>query len=645
MGSDLVDRSKEIYRGNMLNFLEWIFVNDERLKLVTPAMRAHLRVAQDRETVMTSENIPTYKFLKEFMKKNDVVPIYFDRLTPELFCKWEKPQEFEKNLAKIYKGLKKRLNERTSMNNQAMVATGKEPLPFRVYNELAKLMLKKLDREFVWGRTFMILGWNLMARSSNTSALLYDHMKYRGDALQFFVIHQKNDRAGGGKKRDPKHVYANPKNPEICPILALGKHHSDASQRVQLMNASDNRRRSVLVLIATSANKSVTSHTDSTQETFLRYDYAADQFVGRVVSGLPLHSPEFAMMPPCFTCPDDESRSKVDSIMETLFPNVSDQLRHIAEQGTASVIFHYDYLKRTLDAKHPVFQTELFAHPTFVETLKMYVSMQDADVYATGIPPHVCMLREISQMKEGFVDSIVNGAVEKLLVAGAGRITQARVEQAVLDGMKGHGRVQDDRMKKCVQKVDRLLNLMNVDRGEAETSPTGRQGQATEATHTRSLDDDSNDSSVMERQIGVEVAAATSPSQSAQKVRSTVTWKMKTRAAWMQWHFGNAEHQSPALKTLKGIDLSSKNDGKRLSDLRFLINHIEAEAKELGIYKETPTWEEAGKIYDQCENYLYQNYQAWIDENRHVPSTRFSHLAWMSMVDIIRKVSKKGKVA
>eukprot|EP00960_Hanusia_phi_P055800 763063-Hanusia_phi.AAC.1 len=119
----------------------------------------------------------------------------------------------------------------------------------------------------------------------------------------------------------------------------------------------------------------------------------------------------------------------------------------------------------------------------------------------------------------------------------------------------------------------------------------------------------------MDTQNGVEVAGATSPSQrSAQELLSAGTWKMKARAAWMHWHFGNAEHQSPPLKTLKGIDFSSKNDGKRLSDTRFLINHIIESSQKRNSWEYT-TWDKAGSIYDQCKNYLYEHYQAWIEEN------------------------------
>jgi hypothetical protein len=45
-------------------------------------------------------------------------------------------------------------------------------------------------------------------------------MDWKEDALTIAMPHQKNDQAGE-KPKDPKHVYANPLRPEICPILAL----------------------------------------------------------------------------------------------------------------------------------------------------------------------------------------------------------------------------------------------------------------------------------------------------------------------------------------------------------------------------------------------------------------------------------------
>jgi len=38
------------------------------------------------------------------------------------------------------------------------------------------------------------------------------------------------------------------------------------------------------------------------QDTYLRYEAAGDQYVGRVVSGLPISSPKFSALPPQFDC-------------------------------------------------------------------------------------------------------------------------------------------------------------------------------------------------------------------------------------------------------------------------------------------------------------------------------------------------------
>ena len=45
-------------------------------------------------------------------------------------------------------------------------------------------------------------------------------MEWKEDSLQIFFSQMKNDQMAE-KPRDPRHVYANPLMPEICPILAL----------------------------------------------------------------------------------------------------------------------------------------------------------------------------------------------------------------------------------------------------------------------------------------------------------------------------------------------------------------------------------------------------------------------------------------
>eukprot|EP00960_Hanusia_phi_P068192 766783-Hanusia_phi.AAC.1 len=53
---------------------------------------------------------------------------------------------------------------------------------------------------------------------------------------------------------------------------------------------------------------------------------------------------------------------------------------------------------------------------------------------------------------------------------------------------------------------------------------------------------------------------------------------MSTKEAYMLCNFGNAKQNVPAMKTMKGTDFISRNDAKRLSDLRFLMRTNEIES-------------------------------------------------------------------
>ncbi|KAG6952832.1 hypothetical protein JG688_00013103 [Phytophthora aleatoria] len=91
-----------------------------------------------------------------------------------------------------------------------------------LYKKVAMAMLQNTSQDMVIARTFMIMSWNLMARAANTVSICYSHLEWRDDALCVYFAHMKNDQRGA-RPRDPRHVYANPLSPEICPILALGK--------------------------------------------------------------------------------------------------------------------------------------------------------------------------------------------------------------------------------------------------------------------------------------------------------------------------------------------------------------------------------------------------------------------------------------
>jgi hypothetical protein len=74
-----------------------------------------------------------------------------------------------------------------------------------------------------FSHVFTLFTWNLINRAVNTKELMYSHLHWKEDAL--CVPLPKSKTAQVGKQRpSPKHVYANPADSVICPILAFGLH-------------------------------------------------------------------------------------------------------------------------------------------------------------------------------------------------------------------------------------------------------------------------------------------------------------------------------------------------------------------------------------------------------------------------------------
>ena len=98
---------------------------------------------------------------------------------------------------------------------------GKRAVTFESCRKLAQLSTSSSNStsQYVNMTLFMLFCWNLMCRSISTANLMYTHMSWIGDALVVNLPKTKGDQ--DGSKSYPKHVYANPHDPSICPILHL----------------------------------------------------------------------------------------------------------------------------------------------------------------------------------------------------------------------------------------------------------------------------------------------------------------------------------------------------------------------------------------------------------------------------------------
>jgi hypothetical protein len=98
---------------------------------------------------------------------------------------------------------------------------GKAAMPVELYNFLGLHLLQSSSKDAVFARTFMLISWNLMCRASNSATIAYSHMGWTSDTLTILFSQMKNDQEGRFAKHS-RHVYANPGQPHICVVLALG---------------------------------------------------------------------------------------------------------------------------------------------------------------------------------------------------------------------------------------------------------------------------------------------------------------------------------------------------------------------------------------------------------------------------------------
>jgi hypothetical protein len=138
-----------------------------------------------------------------------------------------------------------------------------------------------------------------------------------------------------------------------------------------------------------------------------RYEGAGDQYVGRVLSGLPLYSKEFATLPPHFKSCDHSVNRAIDLCFPTL-DSSNRKLRKVLEFCLASVVYHFDYLQRVLPVNHVLFENVLFREVGVLEALSHQivcrVAVPEDDLSPTGIPPHVLLLTEMHFVRDDMND-------------------------------------------------------------------------------------------------------------------------------------------------------------------------------------------------------------------------------------------------
>jgi len=133
-------------------------------------------------------------------------------------------KEIDEYISEFMQGYKRLVQEKRDvgiMKNRE----GKLPITFLTYTELSKTSLFAASERTVFSsflHLFLVMCWNLYARSASVANLHFHHLSWSNDALVIKMSKHKGDQTG--ENIPPKHVYANRYKPAICPILALALH-------------------------------------------------------------------------------------------------------------------------------------------------------------------------------------------------------------------------------------------------------------------------------------------------------------------------------------------------------------------------------------------------------------------------------------
>jgi hypothetical protein len=563
----------------------------------------------------------------------------------------------------------RRTQAEAARDGQGEVREGKLPLPITFMGTMSSRLLNLGGDEHLFGRAFLLLAWNLMCRSSNIVNICLHHMEWHEDALVVYFASQKNDQLGE-RSRNPRHVYANPKKPELCPILALGLYWLCSSIDLNQVNlfhganqykrfqgllsrllrqdeviTADMRIRGLVPsdLGTHSIRKGSTTHCVNTvdgpplaavcnragwsmgrvQDIYMRYEAAGDYFVGRTACGLDLSHDDFAILPPHFT------GSNMGPILETInacIPRLPYTLTEVAKFALASVVYHRDYLRHVLPPRHRLFNTPLFTIAGRLEELAAMVRCghggDDSPLRTTGVPSHVHIIRSLKQVRTS-VD-VVLPTLEPMIQQLAPQVTESLLAHM-------------DRVAANTGQATPQFILSQL--GRLETTFRGdvlRELREMLQQHERAVVQPAPVPAVVEaagqqEQFRPQVFYWGNPPRFHHLPEHFTIPEGDVQVLWAFWCCGNPAERILPLRRVRPGDLTGTNARKRLSDYRFLMLALEAKAREAAIWLDHPTAAQAAAMLTPALVAL-----GLPDQTVRGRMRRLCSLRWGSVVNLLR---------
>lgn len=357
------------------------------------------------------------------------------------------PPDMDEVCVRSLNGFVRRI-EALKTSGEIAMHEGKMPMSFEGYRYIAKNTIRA-DHDFplfVFAHVFLILCWNLIARCVSVASLTFYNISWEEDCLTIVFPTHKGDKEG--KNASPKHVYANPQKPYICPVLSLaiyiwcsGNKIPGSTPVVFSTDVDPTEERfsswlrnfcikhgaqlvemgmAIAEIGTHSFRKGIASFISglpggpspiaiylragwSLGKVVSRYileGFGGDQLCGRAATGLSLTDLNFGMLPPHF---DNESGPVLTKEEWELYVNgystfYPEKFRRVFPYLLASLCYHYEYLDSTLHSNHPLRLQPIWTSG-ILQRLKPRLLGGSIEapsrIEATGVPPHIIIAKNL----------------------------------------------------------------------------------------------------------------------------------------------------------------------------------------------------------------------------------------------------------
>ena len=357
------------------------------------------------------------------------------------------------------------------------------------------------------------------------------------------------------------------------------------------------------------------------QDTYLRFESAGDQYVGRVVSGLPLSSSKFAAMPPEYGTVED------GEIAFDLFPNLPQHMNRVARYLGSSLLFALPKLRIIMPLTHPFFQISVLTSSRLLDittNIRMtYAWDDDNEVSIEAVNPatieqqHATML--VADSVPPSLDDIGDG------IATARRISTGGDTILKATGIPVHVLLLAEMKKVILAQKDLINDLRGVvsselDKRELGSAPFQLQKSVEDLMNkfqesiTKKIDDALPSSEQTINNTNV---------IDCQKHGSIFNWGGKWRrvpekftfpldmglqSAWTKYFAGEQSNKIGPFRNIKICDLNvklNKYGRDRIHSFHRLINFMIEECKRMNYWFEDPTNEQIKTMYQKVSPLVF----------------------------------------